>query len=259
MLVFLARRGEPRRKAETRFRSSRRLRGVPGLIALLVAVALGACAAKPDVDRTRHAAGASAGASAVSSWVLPGRISEWTTREDFEAMFGAGEVQLVESRDDDGHLRRGLVLFPRNPRRRAHVAFHDDENLAGLASIEVRDADSLWRGKGGVRIGMSLAEVVAINGKRFGLSGFDEHRRLHARDQWSPAVGDEATLGALDVDDGDRLYFGVEFGVRASAAARSDLPVHQYLPSDDPRWPLLLEVAVVTAFSAWSSLDDEWQ
>lgn len=251
-------RGGPQREADRHARLRTSLPGVRRMVMLIVIVALGACAAMPSGDATRGGTRASAHSSAATPWSLPGPFSESTTRADFEAMFGAGEVELVESRDEDGHLRRGLVLFPRDPRRRAHVTFHDHANLAGLASIEVRDADSLWRGKHGVRIGMSLADVVAINGKRFGLSGFDEQRRLLARDQWSPAVGDDATLGTLDVAEGERLYFGVEFGVRASASAR-DLPTHSHFPSDDPRWPLLLEVAVVTAFSAWSSLDDEWQ
>lgn len=229
------------------------------LVALVVAGMLVACASPRTRNDARTPLPTAGAANAMADLVLPGSFSEMTTRGDFEAMFGAGEVEFVETRDEDGHLQRGLVLFPRDPSRRAHVAFHDDANLAGLASIEVRDAGSLWRGKHGVRIGMTLAEIVAVNGKRFGMSGFDDRQRLHARDQWSPAVGDDATLGALDVEEGERLYFGVEFGRRASASDRTDLPVHQYLPSDDPRWPLLLDVAVVTAFSAWSSLDDEWQ
>ena len=36
-------------------------------------------------------------------------------------------------------------------------------------------------------------------------------------------------------------------------------PRDESVSSDDPRWPGLGESVVVTGFSAWSSLDDEWQ
>lgn len=193
------------------------------------------------------------------AWVLPGAYSEFTTRADLESRFGAANVELVESREDDGRISRGLVLFPHDPRRRAHVAFHDDENLALLRSIEVRDAGSQWRGKHGVRIGMSLAELQRINGKPFYLSGFDAEGRGYARDQWSPALDDDdRALGALDVDGDDRLYFGVDFALRTQGGD-TDWPRDEHLSSDDPRWPRLGESVVVVAFSAWSSLDDEWQ
>lgn len=221
-----------------------------GLALLFAALLLGACASTPPLDV----------ASDDARFVLPGRFSELTTRADLEATFGTDNVSLVESHDDDGHLRRSLVLFAQDSRRRAFVTFHDDAELAQVASIEVRDAGSIWRGKRGVRIGMTLAEVRAINGKPFALFGFDERERATVRDQWSPAIGDDATLGALDVADGERLYFGVEFGPRAHPPSPRDaFPRNEYLPSDDPRLDALGERAVVTAFSAWSSLDDEWQ
>lgn len=248
--------GAGRRPAERRCKP----RWLAALAAVLAVGLLCACTHRPRVEEAQPAEPAIAATREDAPFVLPGHFSEGTTRADFEAAFGAGNVTLVESRDDDGRLRRGLVLFANDPRRRAHVAFHDDANLAQLASIEVRDAGTLWRGKRGVRIGMTLAEVRAINGKRFALFGFDERERATVRDQWSPAIGDDATLGALDVDEGERLYFGVEFGPRAHPPpARDAFPRNEYLPSDDPRLDALGELAEVTAFSAWSSLDDEWQ
>jgi hypothetical protein len=242
---------DPRRGAfVARARPGQHARWWNGLAVVLATLLLGACASAPLVDVVGDDA----------RFVLPGRFSELTTRADLDAMFGTANVSLFEARDDDGRLWRSLVLFAQDPRRRAYLTFHDDANLAQLASIEVRDAGSLWRGKRGVRIGMSLAEVRAINGKPFALFGFDDRQRATVRDQWSPAIGDDATLGALDVDEGERLYFGVQFGPRAHPPpARDAFPRNEYLPSDDPRLDALGELAEVTAFSAWSSLDDEWQ
>ena len=221
---------------------------------------LGAC--QPTATRAPATAGGADTTSAAeidpTSWVLPGAFSEDTTRGDLEARFGAPHITRVEHRDDDA-VSRHLVLFAHDPSRRATVRFHDDVEMVQLAAIEVRDADSRWRGKHGVRIGMSLAELRRLNGKPFYLSGFDDAGRGYVRDQWSPAL-DEADnlLGRFDVAEGDRLYFGVELALRPGVDARA-WPRGDFILSDDPRWPGLGEAVVVTAFSAWSSLDDEWE
>ncbi|HEY0660833.1 MAG TPA: hypothetical protein VGD21_05900, partial [Lysobacter sp.] len=168
---------------------------------------------------------------------------------------------ISEARNDDGTLERSVVLFPEDPTRRAFVGFHDAENLSDLQSISVRDAGSRWRGKRGVHVGMSFAELRKVNGKPFWFSGFDSEHRGWVRDQWSPALDDDdATLGALDVEEDDHMYFGVDLGLRGEA---KDIPANAYpsddsISSDDPRYPRLGEIVEVTAISATTSLDDEW-
>ncbi|WP_440223851.1 hypothetical protein ACQQ2N_01235 [Dokdonella sp. MW10] len=234
---------------------------------VLCFVMLAACA-KPAVhapgrtDPADDAGPRSAADAGHDAWTLPGTFSEFTTMDDLRGRFGAGNVVIVASPEEGAPDARSVVLFPDDPVRRAYVRFHDDAELAQLASVEIRDADSRWRGKHGVRVGMTLAEVRAINGKPFYLSGFDSRGRGYARGQWSPALDDDdGRLGALDVDGEDRLYFGVDFRLRAGASARdgSAWPRDEYLSSEDPRWPDLGEAVVVDAILAWSSLDDEWQ
>jgi hypothetical protein len=193
--------------------------------------------------------------------VLPGPFAEATTVADFEAMFGKPNVTVSEVRDPGGRVSRSLVLFPEDPLRRAYVAFHDDEAMTGVASIMVRDAGSLWRGKHGVHVGMSLADLRKANGKPFYFSGFDDEHRGWIRDQWSPALDDDATLGALDVGENEHMYFGVDLGVRGGG---KEIPATAYpqedsTSSDDPRYPRLGEIVEVTAISAYTSLDDEWE
>ena len=196
-----------------------------------------------------------------ASLVLPGPFAEATTIADFERMFGKPNVTVSEVRDPGGRVSRSLVLFPDDPARRAYVAFHDDEAMTGVASIMVRDAGSLWRGKHGVHVGMSFADLRQANGKPFYFSGFDEEHRGWVRDQWSPALDDDATLGALDVGENEHMYFGVDLGVRG---AGKDVPADAYpkedsTSSDDPRYPRLGEIVEVTAINAYTSLDDEWE
>lgn len=197
-----------------------------------------------------------------ASLVLPGAFAEATSVADLEAAFGKANIRVSEVRDDNGSLLRSLVLFPDDPSRRAYVSFHDAEHMTGLASILVNDAGSLWRGKQGVHVGMSFAELRAANGKPFMFSGFDDEHRGWVRDQWSPALDDDdETLGALDVEENEHMYFGVDLGMRGGGKdlAPTAYPKEDSTSSDDPKYPRLGEIVEVTAITAFTSLDDEWE
>ncbi len=196
-----------------------------------------------------------------ASFVLPGPYAQATTLAELQTRFGAANVKIIEPATSDDE--RSVVLFPDDPSRRAYVRFYDDKALEGVANISVRDAGSRWRGKHGVRVGMTLAELQRLNGKPFSFSGFDELHRGWVRDQWSPSIdGDEGRPGKFDVDEEDHMYFGVDLGLRATAAAvpASAYPHDEtYVSSDDPRYPRLGELFEVTALNAFTSLDDEWE
>lgn len=192
------------------------------------------------------------------AFLLPGDFSEQTTLADLQARFGNDNVRVVPG---EGGGERTVTLFEHDPSRRAYVEFHDSETLSGLRSIRVRDAGSRWRGKRGVHVGMSFAALHAANGKPFLYAGFDPEGRAWVNDSWSPALDDaDGTLGRLDVDGGDQMYFDVEMVLRDGGAGmpvgswpRDDRPL-----SNDPRFPLLGDRAEVASFGAHTSLDDEW-
>lgn len=199
--------------------------------------------------------------AADSAFVLPGDFSQDTSITDLQARFGKDNVKVVEHRDDSGGLR-SVEVFPHDPVRRAFVEFHDQATLEGLASISVRDPGSRWRGKHGVRVGMSFAELRRLNGKPFRFSGLDDEQRGWVRDQWSPALDDDDDrLGAFDVVEGERMYFGVDLHLRAGIKSMPTdaLPSDDAVSSDDPRYPRLGELLEVAAFNAFTSLDDEWE
>lgn len=191
--------------------------------------------------------------------VLPGGFSQATTIAELQAQFGAANVQIVEKAEPEWG-DPGVVLFPNDSTRRAYVSFHEPKSRTDVARIEIRDADSRWRGKHGVHVGMTLAELRRVNGKPFMLSGFDEERRGAVQDAWSPAVNeDDATLGALDVAEGEHMYFGVDLGLKRDAPADAFPHDEVQISSDDPAYPRLGEIVVVTGFNATTSLDDEWE
>lgn len=186
-------------------------------------------------------------------FLLPGDWSQDTSLADLEAAFGKANVTVTEERD--------VLLFANDPTRRAYASFHDSEAMTDLRSLYVRDAASRWRGKHSVRVGMTLAELQAANGRPFIIYGFDAQQHGRVQDGWSPALeGDDGGLGALDVAEGERMYFEVDLGLAASAKdlPADALPRDDSILSNDPRYPRLAERVVVTRVGARTSLDDEW-
>lgn len=214
----------------------------------MLLAALGACAAARGAEPV-----------ADDGFRLPGDYSGQTTIADLQARFGTDNVQVAPLPVVQDS-RRGLVPFPNDPSRRAYVAFHDEQTLTGIASITVRDRGSRWRGKQGVRVGMSFADLRRANGKPFYFSGFDASLQGYVQDSWSPAMNaDDNALGALDMDEGEQMYFAVELGALPAAAAHAPwFPRDEAsVSSDDARFPRLGELVEVTAIRAYTSLDDE--
>lgn len=228
-----------------------RIRGASLLIALMSATPI--LHAQSPISPVRASA-----VETAEGWVLPGPFTQGTSLADLQARFGAENVRRMKPEADAYACE--AILFPDDATRRAYVSFHDCEKLDQLRSIEIRDRASRWRGKRGVHVGMSFDALRARNGKPFGFSGFDRDGIGRVHDQWSPAIGDDATLGKLDVEEGDRMYFDVMLGVRADApaSARSIVPRDKYISSDDPRIPRLAPLLEVVGFGASTSLDDEW-
>lgn len=190
------------------------------------------------------------GELADAAFVLPGDFSEETTVADLEARFGAAHVQVAEEPDGAGGTAPVVVLFPDDPTRRATVRFHYGDPMQTLASITVAEPTSRWRGKHGVRIGMSFAELREKNGRAFYYMGFDADGHGRVRDAWD--------VGALDVAEGERLYLGVDLRLWDPSFTGARPGESEQTSSDDPSYAALGALIEVSAIIAWSSLDDEW-
>jgi hypothetical protein len=192
-------------------------------------------------------------AAAETGLVLPGTFSEQTTLADLQARFGAENVRVTEVSDGPDSTSFVALIYPDDPARRATARFWDGETMQHLASVTVTDPGSSWRGKLGIRIGTTFAELRSLNAAEFFYAGFYDDGSGSVRDGWN--------AGALDVVEGDALYFGIDLairpppGVELGTVAPNGEP---QLSSDDPRFPRVGELTVVTGLTAWSSLDDEW-
>lgn len=155
------------------------------LLALFVAMPVLAgdtkhAAEEADTTRSASLAGVSrwedaepADLVAEATYVLPGLIRANYGLDDLRTVFGAKNVKLAELDGAEGETSPGVVLFDGDPARRAELFFRDEQKRRGIDSVRVRAERSRWRLDNGAHVGMTLAELVAANGKPISFGGLD--------------------------------------------------------------------------------------
>lgn len=104
--------------------------------------------------------------------------------------YGADNVVTGETDGPEGTQILTTTVFPNDPERALVFSWFDEENRAGLSYVDLSPSTS---GPFGLRVGMTVAEVEAINGKPFSIGGF-------WWDYGGYAMIDDGTL--LNKDDG---------------------------------------------------------
>ncbi|MEO6154660.1 MAG: hypothetical protein ABIP16_02890 [Thermomonas sp.] len=101
----------------------------------------------------------------VEGWVLPGNLGPMTTRLELEARFGKANLRIetFPGPEGDGSYPV-LVLFPDDSRKRLELVQGADNLDATVQELRVVSVDSLWHDATGLHTGMTLAELVALNG-----------------------------------------------------------------------------------------------
>ena len=122
----------------------------------------------PDVASTS----ATRDAPSNDTRVLPLAFRASESLASLQERFGAANVRVEEIPVAEGEMTRGAVLFPDDPSRRAYAHFVDSEHLTGLSYIRIVDPESTWSLGEGLRMGTTLAELVARNGAPIDFSGF---------------------------------------------------------------------------------------
>lgn len=190
----------------------------------LATTAAGQPAAK--VATKTEASTATADLSADATYLLPGAFRPDTSLDDLRRRFGANNVKLDDIAGAEGATFRGLVLFADDPQRRAEIFPRDDATQRGVAAIRVSGKKSRWHADNGLHPGMTLAELVAGNGKPLTFSGLgwdyggnvlDWHGGRYERRKNDPVhravtlsyegdVGDSVPLGDSEFRSDDSKY-----------------------------------------------------
>lgn len=98
-----------------------------------------------------------------------GVFSQNTTLADIEAAFGKDNVVTGEVPGPEGTTMIATTIYPNDPARKMEARWWDEENLEYFAGVTLAESDT---GPHGVKIGMPIEELEAINGEPFSLFGF---------------------------------------------------------------------------------------
>ena len=184
------------------------------------------------------------------TWELPGSLGPLTTRLELDARFGKANVreETFDGAEGSGTYP-ALVLFPDDPRKRLELVLDADNPDAPIRELRVPSGDSLWHEASGLRTGMTLAELVALNGAPISFYGLDWDYGGTVQD-WHG--------GKLANAVGNPLFHRVTLAARKDAGD-ADLPAGDAtFRSDDDRWPAIGKQLVVAEIGiSWPNDGDE--
>ena len=111
---------------------------------------------------------------ASQDWMLPGTLGPLTTRHALEAHFGKANVREETFDGAEGiGTYPALVVFPDDPSRRLELVLDAEDKDAPIQELRVRAPGSRWRDASGLRMGMTLSELVALNGAPISFYGLE--------------------------------------------------------------------------------------
>ncbi len=134
-----------------------------------------------------------------------GVFKQTTTLADIEAFFGKENVVTGEVPGPEGTTMIATTIYPNDPAKKMEARWWDEEKLEHFAGVTLAQSDT---GPLGVKVGMPIEELEALNGEPFGLFGF----------YWDYGGGASFDSGALSSIPG-----GCYVNVRLSPT-REDLP-----------------------------------
>jgi hypothetical protein len=184
------------------------------------------------------------------TWELPGRLGPLTTRLELDARFGE---ENVREETFDGAEGIGtdpvLVVFPDDPAKRLELVLDADDKDAPIRELRASGSTSLWHDASGLRPGMTLAELAALNGAPLSFYGLGWDYGGTVQD-WHG--------GKLANAVGNPLFRRVTLGAR-DGAADARLPQGDgSFRSDDAAWPGIGKDLVVAELGiSWPTDGDE--
>lgn len=136
--------------------------------------------------------------------------------------FGAANVARAEIDVGEGLTEPGAIVFPKDPKRRLEVLWHDSARRRRPSSVSVAP-EAIWQiavpgAEPAIRMGLPLVQVEAANGRPFAILGFGWDRGGHAGD-WKGG-----RLAKLDGDCALSLRFEPEPGFLGMEAISGDRP-----------------------------------
>lgn len=166
---------------------------------------------------------------AAETWELPGSLGPLTTRLELEARFGKDNVRQETFDGAEGiGTYPVLVVFPDDPRKRLELVLDEGNPDSPIQELRVTSTDSLWHDASGLRPGMTLAELVALNGAPVSFYGLDWDYGGTVQD-WHG--------GKLANAVGNKLFHRVTLSASKATGDRALPAGDNTFRSDDAKWP----------------------
>lgn len=180
------------------------------------------------------------------TWLLPGGLGPLTTRLELEARFGKSNVGEETFPGAEGiGTYPTLVVHANEPRKRLELVLDADDPDAPIRELRIRSADSFWHDASGLRTGMSLAELVALNGAPVSFYGLGWDYGGTVQD-WHG--------GKLANAVGNPLFHRVTLSARRAAGDAALPQGDTTFRSDDGKWPAIgTDLVVAELGISWPS------
>lgn len=110
-----------------------------------------------------------AGPAAAVEIACDGPLGPESTLQAVEQAYGKNNVVTGEVDGAEGMTMIATTVFPNDEDKSFRIYWMNEDEHAGVAGFTVARADTA---PGGVKLGMGIREVEALNGQAFGLFGF---------------------------------------------------------------------------------------
>ena len=167
-------------------------------------------------------------APVAETWELPGTLGPLTTQAELEARFGKDNLREEQFPGAEGDgTYPVLVAFPDDPRKRLELVLDAANKDAPIQELRLRGQASEWTEASGLRPGMNLADLVALNGAPVSFYGLAWDYGGTVQD-WHG--------GKLANAVGNPLFRRVTLAARAGADDANLPQGDATFRSDDPKW-----------------------
>ena len=189
-------------------------------VAMPIAIMMGAAACIPIEPPTLQvAAGRAPPAGPVT---CEGFFAKDTNHDKLLAAFGAENVAFEETNTGvEDITEMATVLYPEDPARRLKIFWQYQKERSFPLEILIDDGESQWTAGHGLRLGLNLQQVEALNKRPFKMRGFD------AESSWGMVSW---RGGALESVRG-----GCVQDARFGPYPQKQAPNGNIIPSNDPK------------------------
>jgi hypothetical protein len=161
--------------------------------------------------------------AAMKAVVCNGAFSKDSSNLKLAMVFDPKNVTFAD--EDVGGSKVGAsILYPKDPKRRLEIWWQNPANRSGLYLILI-NGQSTWLAPGGMKLGLTLADLEKLNHKAFKLKGFDKDKNATVSD-W-----DDGALATMA--GGCKSGVTLQADPKASPDAVSALSADKEFSSDD--------------------------